>query len=215
MSNRSYLYAINFDATKSAPIHGGIIYGLSEYDYYMPISYMLLTSVNPKISKSIIWKEEGLIAIQGDFKAGKKKLYEFLDKLLQLDLFDKDKLTQEVLNTKEFLDKRNLEYIILECGEIYEMGEDEFEDQNKEVYDEEILNVEHQVDLHLNDFKKLKKTISLAESEINQLEQKGFSNDSEEIKNLEKKIASSEHEMWRLLGVTYWSDVLYHSFDNE
>jgi hypothetical protein len=222
MANRSYLYSIDFDRTKGERKAGEKILGLSEYSYSIPLSYKILVSQDSKISKSINWDYEHPIAIQGNFIKGKQKLLDFLMKLQSENLFDTLELEKQINETRTFLNSHQLENIILECGEIYEMGDRELEDQNKELFDEDIVKIESQITEYLNDFKSMNETVQNLKNEISDLSKsKGFlskifsSDNSTKIKELEKKIINIEQEKWNMLGVNYWSDILYFHFDNE
>lgn len=222
MANRSYLYSIDFDRTKGERKAGEKILGLSEYSYSIPLSYKILVSQDSKISKSINWDYEHPIAIQGNFIKGKQKLLDFLMKLQSENLFNTLELETQINETRTFLNSHQLENIILECGEIYEMGDGELEDQNKELFDEDIVKIESQITEYLNDFKSMNETVQNLKNEISDLSKpKGFlskifsSDNSTKIKELEKKIINIEQEKWNMLGVNYWSDILYFHFDNE
>ena len=153
MANRSYLYSIDFDRTKGERKDGEKIFGLSEYSYSIPLSYKILVSQDSKISNSINWDYEHPIAIQGSFEKGKLKLLDFLEKLQGKNIFDKTELNKQINETKDFLNNHQLQNIILECGEIYEMGDGEIEDQNKNLFEEDILKIESQENEYFNDFK--------------------------------------------------------------
>ncbi len=222
MANRSYLFSIDFDRTKGERKEGEKIFGLSEYSYSIPLSYKILVSQDSKISNSINWDYEHPIAIQGNFEKGKQRLFDFLMKLQSENLFDKTELEKQINETKDFLNNHQLQNIILECGEIYEMGDGELEDQNKELFGEDIMNIESQINEYLNDFRSMNKTIQILNNEISDFSKpKGFlskifsSDNSVKIQELEKKIKNVEQEKWNMLGVNYWSDILYYHFENE
>jgi hypothetical protein len=222
MANRSYLYSIDFDRTKGERKDGEKIFGLSEYSYSIPLSYKILVSQDSKISNSINWDYEHPIAIQGSFEKGKLKLLDFLEKLQGKNIFDKTELNKQINETKDFLNNHQLQNIILECGEIYEMGDGEIEDQNKNLFEEDILKIESQENEYLNDFKIMNTNIEKLKKEISDLSKpKGFlsklfsSDNSSKVKELEKKVENTEQKMWNMLGINYWSDILYFHFENE
>ncbi len=186
MANRSYLFAIDFDRTKEERKKGDKIFGLSEYPYSIPLSYKILISQDTKISNSINWDYEHPIAIQGDFEKGKQKLLDFLTKLEKEELFDNAELEKQINETRDFLNSHQLKNIILECGEIYQMGCEKLEEQNQELFND-ILNIESQIKQYLKDFREMNKN----------------------------KTEDTEQEMWNMLGINYWSEVLYYHFDNE
>ena len=222
MANRSYLYAIDFDRAKGKRKDEEKIFGLSEYSYSIPLSFKILVSQSPKISHSIIWEYEHPIAIQGNFERGEKRFVDFLNNLSNENIFEKSELQKQIAETIDFLSKHKLENIFLECGEIYEMGNDELEEQNKAFLEEDILKIEQKIEEYMNDFRKMKSNISKIKSEITELSKpkssltKLFSPDnSPKIRELEEKVKNEEQEMWNILGINYWSDILYWHFENK
>ena len=222
MANRSYLYAVDFDRTKGKRKEEEKIFGLSEYPYSIPLSFKILVSQSPKASHSIIWEYEYPIAIQGNFERGKQRLVDFLSNLSNENIFEKNELDKQTAATVEFLNKHKLENIFLECGEIYEMGNDELGEQNNTLFEEEILKIEEKIEEYTNDFKRMKFNISKIKSEITELSKpRGFlsklfsSDNAQKIIELEEKVKNEEQEMWNILGINYWSDVLYWHFDNK
>ena len=222
MANRSYLYSIDFDRTKGERKTGEKIFGLSEYNYSIPLSYKILVSQDSKISKSINWDYEHPIAVQGNFEKGKNRLLDFLNELQGENLFDNQELQKQITETQIFLNNHQLKYIILECGEIYEMGDGELEDQNKVLFDKDIAKIENHIKEYLSEFRSMNETVQSLKNEISDLSKpKGFiskifsSDNSTKIQELEKKIKNIEQENWNMLGINYWSDILYFHFDNE
>ena len=222
MANRSYLYSIDFDRTKGERKTGEKIFGLSEYNYSIPLSYKILVSQDSKISKAINWDYEHPIAVQGNFEKGKNRLLDFLNELQGENLFDNQELQKQITETQIFLNNHQLKYIILECGEIYEMGDGELEDQNKVLFDKDIAKIENHIKEYLSEFRSMNETVQSLKNEISDLSKpKGFiskifsSDNSTKIQELEKKIKNIEQENWNMLGINYWSDILYFHFDNE
>jgi hypothetical protein len=158
--------------------------GLSEYGYAIPLSYKILASQDPKISESIIWEYKAPIAIKGDFYKGRQKLFDFLAELMKMDIFDVSILKGQIKTTKEFLLNKSHENksIILECGEVLAMkGNGKIEDHNRMLFDDEIKNI----DVIMENYLKRIETIG--------------------------KSKGGEVEALRMLGIDYWSDVLYYS----
>lgn len=222
MANRSYLYAIDFDSTKGLRKTGEKIYGLSEYSYSIPLSYLILVSQDSKISNSINWEYEHPIAIQGDFEKGKIRLFNFLKELQKEGIFDKLQLEQQITETQDFLERHKLQYTILECCELYELDEGEWEDRNQELFDDIVVKIESQIMDFLDDFRSMHQKVQNLKNEIVQLSKpksflaKLFSSDhTAEIHELENKIKNIEQKKWDLLGINYWSDILYFHFENE
>ncbi len=186
MANRSYLYALNFDRTKGEKGEEGKIFGLSEYAYSIPLSYRILVSQDSKVSHSVVWEYEHPIAIQGNFEKGKQRLFDFLAQLQNEQLFDSAELEKNIAETQNFLNGRQGEYVILECGELYEMGEGELEDQNQQLFTEGVLNIESQMAGFLDHLRKVK----------------------------EQGDRKAEQEMWFMLGIDYWSEILYYDLSD-
>ena len=211
MANRSYLYTISFDRTIRKRENLDKVVGLSEFEYAIPLSYKLMVSQNTKLSNSFVWEYEKPIAILGDFKKGKEKLINFLDELATKNLYDHNELKDRIEGTKDFLNasEKNLQFSMLECGEIFEMEYDPLEEKNKELFDS-IL----QADKLIADFYEAVQTIEVQlkqlKAKMNDVTSKEFStvlleSNRNEIENLEK-------EKWELLGIDYWCDALYYDF---
>jgi hypothetical protein len=181
MANRCYLYATSFDRSKKKKADGDKICGLAEYSDDIPLAFRILVSKGARASKSIIWKYGKPIAIVGDLKAGKEKLYGFLEELKAMELFPAKELDGWIAETMAFLNDpaRDLPYVILEGGEIFEMGDEELEVQNQEMLEEEVLQIDAYIAACVEELKRLKG-------------KKG-----------------GKAEMRSLVGIDNWSDVLY------
>lgn len=213
MANRSYLYSIDFDSTKKDNKEGKAI-GLSEYAYAIPLSYMILVSQDTKLSNSIIWEYENPIALVGDFEKGEKRLFALLDILLKKGIFNRDLLEKARAETKEFLDTHKSKYILLECGEIFEMDDEDIVTQNEDLYENLEMNIKEEVDLLVD----LQEDINVIDAKIAKLSKpknflvKLFSKNSlDKIKLLEEEKKEIENEMWQILGIDNWTDVLYYN----
>ncbi len=144
MANRSYLYASNGVKHESGSPEQRNVIGISEWNSDIPLIYKILMSGNPKIIKSSIWVEAGNIAIVGEYSQGVAQLSRFLDKIT---LPGAQELKNEAL---EFLSKNHRSHFILECGEIYDMEDDDIEIQNAQLFTE-ISNLEQQIEQALSD----------------------------------------------------------------
>ena len=198
MANRSYLYSLDFDINKEKRNEGKKVCGLSEWPYDIPLAYKILMSQESKLSKSIIWETDEKIAILGNFYKGRERLFSFLDKLLKMNLLDKNELESQIFETKEYLNdsKHENKYIILECGEIFEMNEDELENQNKFLY-EDILKI----DVAINNFiEEIKKPLNKDHYDVKKLINRNKL-------SIEKAVNTVK---LNLLGIAFWSDVLYY-----
>ena len=74
---------------------------------------------------------------------------------------------------------------------------------------------------YLNDFRGMNDSIKKLKNEISGLSKlKGFlsklfsSDNSTKVQELEKKVENIKQEMWNMLGINYWSEVLYFHFEN-
>lgn len=123
MANRSLIFSLD-----KLPGEGKLrIKGLSESEYSIPLIYRILVSVNPQATHSIIWKTDEKIAITTDYAGGVAKLADFFERLPKNKKDKKD--AEKVL--KFLNDEANAgKYIHLECGEIFEMEDEEPEVQN-------------------------------------------------------------------------------------
>ena len=198
MANRSYLYSLDFDINKEKRNEDKKVCGLSEWPYDVPLAYKILLSQESKLSKSIIWETDEKIAIIGDFYKGREKLFSFLDELLKMNLLDKNELENQILETKEYLNnpKHENKYIILECEEIFEMNEDELENQNKILY-EEVLKIDGTIN---NFIEEIKKPLNKDNYGVKKLINRNKL-------TLEQAVNAVK---LNLLGIAFWSDVLYY-----
>lgn len=204
MANRSYLYAIDFDRTKSNRQPGEKINGLSEYPYAIPLAYQILVSQDTQGAPSIIWDYEHPIAIQGDYSKGKQKLFDFLAQLRQEDLFEAIELENQIDTAHAFLNQKQLRHVLLECCEIYSLEEGTLEDQNK-AWVEKLEGIDELIENQVKEFRAIKTKIEILRAE----------NQASEKENVVTKIQELEQQMWNSLGINYWDDLLYYHFDKE
>lgn len=141
MANRSYLYSTNVIPGPSAKASGRKLIGISEWNYDIPIVFKLLLSGNPKICPSSIWDNHEEIALIGDYASGVKNLERFFSKI---ELPAAQNLIAEAI---EFLNKKENQnqYFVLECGEIFDMGETPLLEQNLALL-EQVNNLQHEVE---------------------------------------------------------------------
>lgn len=193
---------------------------VSEYAYEIPLSYKILLSNNTLNSKSVLWDYEHPITISGDANRGKDSLFKFLDRLQTLNLFEPEYLSSEIENTKQFFadNKFNLKYFFLEGGELYEMGNEPFEKQNLEVFNE-VTQIENTIENFIKDVASLNKEILSLEVKKNQMTKKSWFKKSapilteKEKAETEKAIQHKRIEKRALLGIDNWSTILYFQFD--
>jgi len=138
MANRSYLYVTDADPRGSGHGH---IQSLSEWNWDVPLSHLILVSGNPAMCRSQAWEYDGLIAVCGDFAVGRQRLYDFLDLVRQRDILPAQQLDGVIIQTHSALDANSGEglYTLLEAGEIIELmasEADNLEDLNRsQVYE--------------------------------------------------------------------------------
>ncbi|NDV94111.1 hypothetical protein D0T84_04150 [Dysgonomonas sp. 521] len=220
MANRSYLYSIDFDVTQQKRTEQDKVLSISEWNYDIPISYKILLSVNTRKSHSLIWNYEHPIALTGDYEAGKNKLYEFLQRVYDLNLYDKEELQEIIKQTKEFLDRedRKQKYFFLECGEIYEMEDTPLEEQNDDLL-EAILDVEADINEFINVVEELNNEIKVREEMLEEAKNaswiKKLFSKKVGIPSLEKDINYLKQQKIIELGIDNWTDVLYFDFEVE
>ncbi|WP_343292338.1 hypothetical protein AAHN93_09710 [Vandammella animalimorsus] len=217
MANRSYLYAIDFDRTQGERRAGGKIYGLGEYGHSIPLAYKILVSQNSRLAHSIIWEYPHPIAIQGDFEPGRQKLLDFLKQLAEENIFEPAELQRRIQETETFLEKNRLQYAILECGEIYELGSTALEVRNRELFEREILNIDEHLAGCLAELGDMKRAVEQLEADARS-SQSFFSRllgrrNKSQMEQAKAKIL--RQAMWNMLGINGWSNILYYDFDNE
>ena len=208
MSNRSYIYSTSLDKSLSTEQKDEKITGVSEYAYSIPLSYKILVSQDTKMVKSIIWDHSALIALQGDYDKGRKKLYDFIDKLWRENIFDKSELMEKIARVHSFLDSPDIEstFFHLENGEIYDMNEQDLEIQNRDLYKNEIMDIDKTIRSVIARLHGLKQKNAMMSSQRTGLFAK------KKKQKQEAEIRNTSSYMWELLGIDYWSDTLYYDF---
>ncbi|HUS27839.1 MAG TPA: hypothetical protein VMZ53_05005 [Kofleriaceae bacterium] len=118
MANRSYLYTcdqVPTDESTDAPR------GLSELNYDIPLIHMLMAANNPRRVQSAIWSEHD-IAILADREHAIERALAFADKVGAGTLDDRAAWDSDLAAMREFFAKvPPSKYVLLECGEIWEM----------------------------------------------------------------------------------------------
>jgi len=205
MANRSYLFSTNFDKSSYAGKENREIRGISEFDYDIPLAYKILVSQDAKIVNSIIWEYSHPIAIQGDFSKGKRKFFDFLDALVTENILDGSIWEEKMNEARGFLNsaKCKNDFFLLENGEIYEMTGEALEAQNLFLFENEILKIDDTISRHLLRIKELKQGRQNKHGLFS-----GFGK-SKKANNESDKELIILHD---LLGIDYWSDVLYYNF---
>lgn len=192
MANRSYLYSISEKQTEQ--LTGVKIRSLSEFNYSIPLTHKLMLCSNPELVQSALFGYEKPIALLGEFAGGYDLLKRFLQRLKQVPaLVSRSDFDQQLEETLEFLDDRNkqLPYVLLEAGELFDMSGNLLEEDAGDLLDElDVLREE-------------------AETIIASAETNPFAKARHyQLENL--------HTHWqKQLGLDCWSEVLYFQFDDN
>lgn len=200
MANRSYLYSTNVMPGPSAKANGRKLIGISEWNYDIPIVFKLLISANPKICPSSIWDNQEGIALIGDYASGVQNLEGFLSRIA---LPSAQPLIAEAL---EFLSKseNQNQYFVLECGEIFDMGDTPLQEQNLALF-EQVQNLQPEIDMALQ---------SLLPPSAEPPKPVGF------LAKLFGRVSEppkQDHDPMQSiysLGLGNWSNILYFDFSN-
>lgn len=219
MANRSYLYNLDFNRSERAKTKEDKVLGVSEYAYEIPLSYKILLSVNPKNTNSILWDYEHPIAVTGDANAGKRKLLKFLDELVSKEIFDSKDIQDQINTTKQFFNENNynLKYFFLEGGELYQMDDTPFENQNLDIY-EQIKNIDKTIEIFFDKITELNQEIEQLEIKRNNMTKKSWFKKQKyvlseiERSKVEKEVQNKNVLKQELLGIDNWSKILYFHF---
>ena len=219
MANRSYLYNLDFNRIERAKTKEDEVLGVSEYAYEIPLSYKILLSVNPENTYSILWDYEHQIAISGDANAGKTRLLKFVDELKSKEIFDSKYIQDKIDTTKRFFNENefSLKYFFLEGGELYQMDDTPFENQNLDIY-EQIKNIDETIEIFYSKVTELNQEIDKLKIKKNEMtknswfkKQKYVLSENERVK-IEKEIQNKNVSKQELLGIDNWSKILNFHF---
>jgi len=201
VANRSYLYSTNLIPGSDFKKEEREFIGISEWNYDIPIVFKLLLSGNPIACKSSIWEMPDNIALVGDYEKGVERLKNFL---AQISLPEAQPLIREAL---EFLalNENRKRYFVLECGEIFDMGNEPIPEQNLQLL-ENINSIEAEIEVALRTLVPL----PAEEPKSQGLLAKLFG----------KKPAPTSPKADPLmpvyeLGLGNWSNILYFDFSNN
>ena len=220
MANRSYLYNIDFNRLERLKTPEDSVLSVSEYAYEIPLSYKILLSIDTLNNKSILWDYEHPISISGNAEKGKNSLFKFLDKLLTLNLYENEYLKSEIEKTKHFFTKNkfDLEYFFFEGGELYEMGDEPFEKQNLEIFNE-ITQIEKTIESFITKINSMNKEIKDLQTRKEEKTKKTWFKKSKPVLSEDEKlkiqrvIDNKRNEKRAFLGIDNWSTILYYQFD--
>lgn len=197
MANRSYLYAIEKESKRAR--------GMSECNSNIPFVFKMLVSSNTEMVPSKIFQSNDLIALQGDFEGGIRKLLECLDQLLLNSEGYKEELENKIQRTKQFLETIKADYFYLDCSEIYDMSDIPLEERNKQLF-HEIQNTNREIEQFT---KKLNNMVIEYENLKKTFPRKGLFLKKRQEK-VTKELEEIKGEIDNLLFLDYWENTLYY-----
>ncbi len=145
MANRSYLYTLDAVPSKKKKVKP--IRSLGEWGWDIPLSHKILASENPKRCQSAIWGDHE-IGVVADFPAGRDRLLALLEVVAQAKPKNPKAFTEALAETKKTLasKKHAGKFTLLECGEIFDMLDDDLLVSANRLVDEEIPALKKKVD---------------------------------------------------------------------
>ena len=167
------------------------------------MAYKIPVSQKAKLSPSIIFDYDKPIAIIGDFHKGREKLFLFLSELLKMNILDNEELKKQIHDAETYLyDARHEnKFIILECGEIYDMRTENLEDSNRELYENEILKIDETIN---NFIAEMRNPPAKTNEETAQMTKFAHRHGL----TVEQAI---ETEKLNKLGIAFWDEVLFYN----
>lgn len=199
MANRSYIYARNSNLSN--------VIGVGEASYDIPLVFKLLVSENVQMVKSQIFEDDDLVALQGDYEGGLKRLYSFLEDLSSKKMVDDLELKGKIEKIKNFFASIDGEYFYLDCCEIYAMDDEDMLTQNKKTF-EEVVNIEREIEKFYADLQNLNNKYNELK---NKLPYKGLFT-KRKNENAQKELNKLKSNMDELLFLDYWDKNLYYNF---
>jgi hypothetical protein len=210
MANRSYLYSSNLIPSKTVLKSERKLIGLSEWPANIPLVYRVLMSGNPHVCATSIWKNADDIAIVSDYASGVERLKQFL---ARIHLPQAQPYIDEALAFLEYKD--NVQpYLVLECGEIFDISDEPMEDQNEALL-KDIKNLEPEMTMALEDLHILADPSSEILSSMARLT-KFFSKkpaplSPTDLQAQENKLLTAICQ----LGLGEWNNLLYFDFSDD
>lgn len=191
MTNRTYLYTTSFDPQADpGAARTQRLAGVSEWSYAIPLVPRILVSVDPRARQSIIWDDTpDLIAVTARCGPGIARLDAFLGRIHHPGLGTMAEDALRFLRAHTGPD----DHFVLECGEIFAMGDEPFADQGAALL-AGLADIDAEMEAAL---------AGLAPAEPN-FWQRLFTPSRESIE-----------EPLRELGLGYWSDALYFELDGQ
>jgi len=130
MSARSYLFAANVvPGQRPAAAQSPDLIGIAEHGLSVPLVFRLLVSAGTSACKSLVWAEQGDVALVGDYAEGVRRLKDFL---CRISWPEARPLAEEAIG---FLDepRHRRRYFLLECTEIYAMHRESLPTLNRQL----------------------------------------------------------------------------------
>ena len=208
MANRSYLYSSNIKPTAGVAASEKKLVGISEWNYDIPLVYRLLLSGDTEVCHTSIWDTDEKIAILGNYDKGFDALEKFL---LQIKDPMAQELIQEALTFLVDENNRN-KFFVLECGEIYEMGGDDFLSQNMSLFEEiksDVADDAEQALEMLNKVREAQEAPPVQESQS--LWNKLFGSKKKQPSLASQNTQADPMQEYYELGLGNWSNILYFS----
>jgi hypothetical protein len=145
MANRSYLYTLDAVPSKKKKVKP--IRSLSEWGWDIPLSHKILASENPKRCQSAIWGDHE-IGVVADFPAGRDRLLAFLGVVGEAKPKNQKAFAEALAETKKTLasKKHAGKLTLLECGEIFDMLDEDLVTSTDRLVDKEIPALKEKVE---------------------------------------------------------------------
>lgn len=192
MANRSFIYTtedIQQNRIKAC--------GLSEYENEVHPLYLLMVAVESQLIFSNVTEEIAKTAIVGNFDEGKDLVCKFLELISTYDeAYQIDAFRVFVTETKEILNQRNVQYVVLENFEIVALSGNNFVPDLFQRLNEIKREVRELCEKHLNG--------SLSADDLHHLE---FYNDFDDV-----CVEWGELEREDIDWTGFWSETLYYNF---
>jgi hypothetical protein len=213
MANRSYLYSSNLIPNTNVLKSERRLVGLSEWPNNIPLIYRVLMSGNPRVCTTSIWDNDEDIAIVSDYAPGLERLKQFLKRI---NLPQAQPYIDEALAFLEHKDNAQ-DYLVLECGEIFNFNDEPMEDQNKALL-KDIQDLEHEMTIALEDLHILANPASEILSSMGKLAKLFRKKPAPltpiapaDLQEQENKLLTAIFQ----LGLGEWNNLLYYDFSND
>lgn len=179
MAQRAYLYSIDSKPTKDNR-EGLKVRGLSEWNFLIPPSFLMLVGGNMETSSSLIYKTKEKVALVGNYNEGVENLRTLVNLVKDSNVQYPEVFEGNVKDAFNFLESKAVKqkYIILEPGELLEMSG--------------VITTES-IESILDDVKNILRAIKM-----------------HDINKINEYVGDDIATHWEeLLGITNWIDTLY------